>query len=216
MTRERLRRLLDNFPNIKLVVVGDFFLDKYLVIDRRLSEVSLETGLEAYQVVEKRPSPGAAGTVTNNLKALGVGTVYAVGVVGDDGEGYELLKGLKRTGVVTDHLILREDLFTPTYTKPMMREPDGRERELNRLDIKNRKPLPKEVEGEIVGRLRALIPEVHGVIVADQVQERNYGVITGRVRGELARLAEQYPGKVFYADSKERIGEFRNLMIKPN
>ena len=40
-----------------------------------------------------------------------------------------------------DALVIRPDRFTPTYTKPMMREPDGAMHELNRLDIKNRTPL---------------------------------------------------------------------------
>ena len=98
MNEKRLNQLLKNFPHLHVLVVGDFFLDKYLIIDRRLSEVSLETGLEAYQVVEARCSPGAAGTITSNFRALGV-TVTALGVIGDDGEGYELRRGLAERGV---------------------------------------------------------------------------------------------------------------------
>src|SRR5512137_532700 len=96
-TESALAGYLDRLPGLAIAVVGDFFLDKYLVIDRSLSEISLETGLESYQVVAKRCSPGAAGTVTSNLRALGVGSVYAVGLTGDDGEGYELRQGLART-----------------------------------------------------------------------------------------------------------------------
>jgi hypothetical protein len=48
--------------------VGDFFLDKYLDIDPRLIEVSLETGKTAHQVTAIRHSPGA-GTVVSNLSA---------------------------------------------------------------------------------------------------------------------------------------------------
>jgi len=92
MDEKRLDQLLKNFPRVHVLVVGDFFLDKYLVIDRRLSEVSLETGLEAYQVVDVRCSPGAAGTVTSNLRALGA-RVTVLGIIGDDGEGYELRRG---------------------------------------------------------------------------------------------------------------------------
>ena len=60
----RLAALLERLPELSLLVVGDFFLDKYLVVDRALSEVSIETGLEAYQVVEQYSSPGAAGTTS--------------------------------------------------------------------------------------------------------------------------------------------------------
>lgn len=215
MNEERLDAILARFPTITILVVGDFFLDKYLVIDRRLSELSLETGLEAYQIVEIRCSPGAAGTVISNLRALDV-NVVALGVIGDDGEGYELERGLVERGVEIEPLLVRPDRFTLTYTKPIVREPDGREREIQRLDIKNRIPLPKEVEEEVIAHLRALVPKVNGVVIADQVQERNCGVITDRVRGEIAALAGVYPSKVFAADSREQIGLFRDVIIKPN
>jgi len=143
LTLKRLEELLANYPTVRIALVGDFFLDKYLDCDRRLSEVSLETGLEAFQVVSVRCYPGAAGTVAANLKALEVGTVCAVGFTGDDGEGYELRRGLERMGVDTTFLFVRSDLLTPTYTKPMMRERDGRVRELNRLDIRNRQPFAR-------------------------------------------------------------------------
>lgn len=215
MDEKCLDQLLRRFPRLHVLVVGDFFLDKYLVIDRRLSEVSLETGLEAYQVVEVRCSPGAAGTVTSNLRALGA-QVIALGVIGDDGEGYELKRGLVERGVDVEPLIQRADLFTPTYTKPMMREPDGHEHEINRLDIKNRSPLPAEVEEQVIARLRALVSKVDAVVVADQVPERNCGVITDRVRNEIGRLALAHPHKVFAADSRRRIGLFQHVIIKPN
>jgi len=152
LTEQRLEELLSGFPKVRVALVGDFFLDKYLDCDRTLSEVSLETGLEAFQVVRVRCYPGAAGTVANNLKALKVGTVYAVGFTGDDGEGYELRRGLQRIGVDLSHLEIRPDLMTPTYTKPMMKEPDGRWHELNRLDIKNRRPLPEDLQERIIAR----------------------------------------------------------------
>lgn len=215
MNLARLDELLDRFPDIHVLVVGDFFLDKYLIIDRQLSEVSLETGLEAYQVVGVRYSPGAAGTVTSNLRALGV-QATALGVIGDDGQGYELKRGLVERGVNIEPLIAQADRFTPTYTKPLVRESDGREHEIQRLDIKNRSPLPADVEDAIVGRLRRLVPQVDGVIVADQVPEANCGAITDRVRAAIAELAQRHPSVAFAADSRMRIGLFRHVMVKPN
>lgn len=216
LTETHLRELLDNFPSVKIALVGDFFVDKYLDCDRTLSEVSLETGLEAFQVFRVRCYPGAAGTVMNNLKALKVGTVYAVGFTGDDGEGYELRQGLQSIGAEITHLQLRSDLMTPTYTKPMMLEPDGRIHELNRFDIKNRRPLPDDLQERIIASVWELLPQVHAVVVSDQVQERNFGVLTDRVRKALSELAAKHPDKVFYADSRERIGEFSHFAIKPN
>ncbi|HXV98486.1 MAG TPA: carbohydrate kinase, partial [Anaerolineae bacterium] len=109
----RFKEFLQKFPSLRVLVVGDFFLDKYLSLDPALSEISLETGLEAYQVVEIRHSPGAAGTVVSNLRALEV-KVAAVGVIGRDGEGYDLKQGLTERGVNVEGLLETPDRFTPT------------------------------------------------------------------------------------------------------
>jgi rfaE bifunctional protein kinase chain/domain len=215
MDEHRLASILERFAHTHIVVIGDYFLDFYLDIDRALSEVSLETGLEAYQVVRARSSPGAAGTVTSNLRALDV-RVSALGAIGDDGMGYELLRGLHARGVDTAPLIQMDGRFTPTYTKPMLQETDGRIHELNRLDIKNRQPMPPQVEAQIVDQLRELIDQVDGIIVADQVQERNCGAITDRVRAELADLALAHPDTVIAADSRVRIGAYQHIVVKPN
>jgi rfaE bifunctional protein kinase chain/domain len=215
MDRTKLEELLDNFANIHVLVVGDFFLDEYLLLDRTLSETSLETGLEAYQVVDVRTSPGAAGTVCSNLRALGA-RVSALGAIGQDGKAFELKRGLAERGVVIDSLIAHPGLFTPTYTKPMMREPDSRQHELQRMDLKNRKPMPASIERAIVDRLRTLVPQVDGVIVADQVQEANCGTITDKVCAEIGALAQDHPDVLFAADSRNRIGKCRHVIIKPN
>ncbi len=215
MELDRLRVILDRFPGLNILVLGDFFLDKYLIIEHARAEISLETGLEAHQVVAVRCSPGAAGTVTSNLRAMDV-NVWALGVIGDDGEGFELLRALRKTGVDASSLMVRSDRVTPTYTKPLLQEPDGTQCELNRLDIKNRAPLPFEAEEQVIERLRELLPLADGVIVADQVPETDCGVITQRVRDETSALARAHPRIVFVADSRERIGLFRDVIIKPN
>lgn len=216
LSSARLEELLARMPDVRLAVIGDFFLDKYLIIDPDLAEVSLETGLEARQVVEIRCSPGAAGTVTNTLGTLGVGAIQAIGVTGDDGQRYELEAGLRASRVDTSMLRIDPARFTPTYTKPMVRR-GGVETELERLDIKNRRPLSSENEEYVLSCLaRALDAGVNGVIVADQVQEPDCGIVTERVRAGIEALADQYPGVVFFADSRCRIDRFRRVTIKPN
>lgn len=217
MNKARLTELLEKFPRLHVLVVGDFFLDKYLSLEPSLSEVSLETGLEAYQVVEIRPSPGAAGTVVSNLRALEL-QVSVAGVIGQDGEGFDLRQGLLQRGVDPAGLLDVPGRFTPAYIKPMLRSQQrgGPERELNRLDIKNRQPLPARYEAAVLARLERLLPVVDGVVIADQVQERNCGVITDGLRQALARLAEAYPAKIFAVDSRVRIGEFERVSLKPN
>jgi rfaE bifunctional protein kinase chain/domain len=198
-------------------VVGDLFLDRYLDIDASLTEPSLETGLDAYQVVGVRPYPGAAGTVINNLAALGVKRVCVISVIGDDGEGYELCRALDELRVVDRAWIfLGEDRRTPTYTKPMLCEKGKPARELNRLDIKNRTPLPADSESSVLKALDEVWHQIDALVVLDQVSEAECGVVTTQVRQRLAELGEPDPGKFVLADSRERIGLFRSIYVKPN
>ena len=96
LSQETIDSVLSALPHKAIGVLGDLFLDRYLDIDAALTEPSIETGLDAYQVVSVRSYPGAAGTVMNNLAALGVGRIHPIAVIGDDGEGYELRAALKR------------------------------------------------------------------------------------------------------------------------
>jgi len=216
MDSERLNQILGAFRGLSIAVVGDFFLDKYWEIDPGLAEVSLETGLEAHQIVTVRNYPGAAGTVVNNLAALGVGRIFTIGFTGIDGNGFDLRLGLMQGGVELDDLLELRDRRTPTYVKPMMIEAGKPPRQIERMDIKNRLPLPRATEDEIIERTRARLPMCHGLIVADQVEEENCGVLTERVRDELTRLGEAHPDKVLFADSRRRIGQFRYMIVKPN
>src|SRR5689334_10326674 len=118
-------QILSALPGKRICVVGDLFLDRYLDIDADLTELSIETGLDAYQVVRVRSYPGALGTIINNLAALGVGTILPVAFYGDDGEGYELQQALERMPAIEKGgLYVTPQRRTPTYTKPMLGRAD--------------------------------------------------------------------------------------------
>ncbi len=210
MTREHLAELLQRFPSLSIAVVGDFFLDKYLEIDPSLSERSLETGLEAYQVVKVRKSPGAAGTVASNLKALGVGAVHAMGFVGCDGEGFDLVRTLRNHGIETGSMIKSQGMLTPTYMKPM-----AAGREMERLDIQNRKPPSLKLQRKVIGALAKEAPRLSGVMVSDQCAHA-FGLVTEWMRERLMDLARDFPALTVLVDSRSRIGEFRGMCVKPN
>src|SRR5438874_4396399 len=217
LTEQVLEEILSQIPRLTIGVVGDLFLDRYLDIDAALTEPSLETGLDAYQVVRVRSYPGAAGTVINNLAALGVKRVCTISVIGNDGEGYELLRALDQLNVVDRTWILQESSRrTPTYTKPMLQTNGQPARELNRLDIKNRSHLPIQAEEWVLKSLDQAWKQVDALVVSDQVSEADCGVITAKVRERLAELAEADSGKVILADSRDRIGQFRSVSLKPN
>jgi len=92
---ERFAEIADQFSGLRVALVGDFCLDRYLEIDPALAETSIETGLDVLNVANVRSQPGGCGTILNNLSALGAGTVFPVGFAGEDGEGYELMRSVK-------------------------------------------------------------------------------------------------------------------------
>ena len=136
---ERLHDLVSRFGTCRIAVLGDFFLDKYLDVEPAIAEVSLETGKAAHQVVSVRCSPGAAGTVVNNLAALGAGEILALGITGDDGEGYELRRALEGLGCDVRGLFTVPGRFTPTYLKPRDLSNPALSGEHDRYDTKNRR-----------------------------------------------------------------------------
>lgn len=198
-----------------IVVVGDYALDKYLYIDPARDEPSLETGLTAYQIHGKRMSAGAGGNVVSNLRALGA-QVTCISLVGDDGEGYELLRCLKDIGADTDYMVHAADLCTCTYTKPMRLQRDGSWQEMNRLDFRNFAPPSMEVQRRIVENLEKCLPHADAVLVVDQFCQRNLGTITDYVRQNLNRLAQEHPEVIFFVDSRAFSNEFRNMIVKCN
>ncbi len=212
----RLAELTARFGQCRVAVIGDFFLDKYLDIDPALAEMSVETGLTAHQVVAVRCSPGAAGTIVCNLAALGAGCLHAIGFTGDDGEAYDLRKELTNVNCQTAHLHIVSDRHTPTYLKPREAHLASLQAEHPRYDTKNRLRTGSQLEESILGSLRELVERVDAVIILDQVEEADCGVVTARVRQAISELAQQTPRVVFWADSRRRIREFSQVIIKPN
>ena len=216
MKEERLRELLGRFGSLRIAVVGDLFLDKWFFINRNLDEPSVETGLMAYQVTRTQVSAGAAGTILNNLAALGIGTCLAVGFVGLDGDGWEVLHALQKRGVDTRYVLQSEAVRTPAYMKPMFLQPAGPAVESNRLDVKNLEATSKVLEEELLKNIQKAAKEADALIVLDQLDKEGTGVVTPNVRRELSKLARENPSLIVYADSRAFIHTFRDVIIKCN
>ena len=217
MNTERFHAIAIGFPQLRIGVVGDFFLDRYLHIDPAKAETSIETGLPVYNVVEVRSQPGAAGTILNNLVALGIGEIHAVGFCGDDGAGYELRRALaSQPGVRLEHFITSPARVTPVYCKPLVIDAGGPPRELNRLDTKNWTPTPVDLERELADRVIDLANHVDVLLVLDQVELPETGVVTRRVR-EAARAALMGKSSLLVlADSRRGLHHFPALGFKMN
>lgn len=213
---DRLRDLLDQFGTLRIGLVGDLFLDRYLEIDPLRSEISVETGLESHQVTSVRNSPGALGTVMNNLAALGVGRLVPVTVIGDDGHAYDLGKELRRLPADSRFILKHAARLTPTYTKPLVREPNGALRELERLDIRSREPLERSLKERLLRDLKTVFHETDGLIVLDQLVNEAECVVDAEVRGRLRELSRSQRAKLVFIDSRAHITEFDFGVHKTN
>ncbi|MGC8640109.1 MAG: bifunctional heptose 7-phosphate kinase/heptose 1-phosphate adenyltransferase [Isosphaeraceae bacterium] len=217
MKPERFRQITSRYSGLRIAVVGDFCLDRYLEIDPARSEISIETGLPVHNVVRVRAQPGGAGTILNNLVALGVGRIFPLSFCGDDGEGYELRRELaKSPGVVLDHFVTSPERRTFTYCKPLLIEAGREPVELNRLDSKNWTPTPDDLVKRLADGLRSIAPALDALIVMEQVDRAETGVVTRGLLDVIAQIASARPDLPIPADSRRGLAGWPGLSFKMN
>ena len=217
MTPERFRQITARYAELRVAVVGDFCLDRYLEIDPARQEISIETGLPVHNVVRVRSQPGAAGTILNNLEALGIGTLLPVGFCGDDGEGYELLRALRgQRGVCLDFFTQTDERRTFTYCKPLLMHGDRPPEELSRLDSKNWSPTPADLQEKLIASLRAASAQADAIILMDQVDVAETGVVTSRLLEAVRALGSEGSRLLMLGDSRRGLRGWPPVCLKMN
>ncbi len=216
MNVARFAEITGRYPSLRLALVGDFCLDRYLEIDPARAETSIETGLPVHNVVRVRSQPGGAGTILNNLAALGVGVIHPIGFCGEDGEGFELQRAIAQVPGVRGNLLVTSARRTFTYCKPLVVAPGKTPLELNRLDSKNWAPTPPAVEEALAARLAPSDAPPQAVIVLDQVDVPETGVVTRGMLAALRRLAEAQPQLRILGDSRRGLRDWPPIIFKMN
>lgn len=217
MTPDRLHELASRYANLRILVVGDFCLDRYFEIDPTRAEISIETGLPVHNVTRIRSQPGGAGTILNNLVALGVGKIVPIGFCGDDGEGFELRRSLaSMPGVTLEHFVTTAERRTFTYGKPLIIEPGKPPVELSRLDSKNWTATPTTLVDQMAGSVRAVADQANGLIVLEQVDRPDTGVVTSGLLKVIGEIARDFPTLPILADSRMGLAGWPPLSFKTN
>jgi rfaE bifunctional protein kinase chain/domain len=209
-----IAEILEAFRKLRVLVVGDVCLDRWCTYDPALADPSRETGIPRTAVVETDVTPGAAGTIANNLAALGAGHVDVMGIAGDDGFGYELERALVKRGISAGHLLRTPFVSTFTYTK-LINCRTGEE-DLPRIDFVNTQPLPAETEGQLIAVFEAAAHAYDVVLVSDQAETDQGGVITPAMRAAIGRIRKANPDLLIWVDSRMRAEHFRGVIVKPN
>ncbi|MBN1343070.1 MAG: carbohydrate kinase [Phycisphaerae bacterium] len=209
MDRERLEALLDAIKATSVAVMGDFCIDAYWVLDASGSEISLETGKPTQTVGQQRYGLGGAGNVVNNLVDLGVGQVYAVGVVGDDLFGREMKAMLAAIGVNVGGMVVQSEGWdTAVYGKPYL----DRE-ELSRVDFGAFNEISAKTEMHLIANLEKTLKSVQAVILNQQMVR---GIKSDTLIERINQVIAAHPDRVFIVDSRHKSARYQGAILKLN
>jgi bifunctional ADP-heptose synthase (sugar kinase/adenylyltransferase) len=137
--------------------------------------------------------------------------VAVLGVVGEDGFGWELDRALRGRGIDAGLLIRSSEVPTFTYTKLINVATD--EEDLPRIDFIHTREISQELETRVVELFSRVVDDFDVVIVSDQAETAAGGVVTARLREALTPVAEK---KIVWVDSRVRAEHFRGVILKPN
>jgi D-beta-D-heptose 7-phosphate kinase/D-beta-D-heptose 1-phosphate adenosyltransferase len=153
-----LNLLEGGFSQLKILVVGDIMLDRY--IHGEVERISPEAPVPVIRHAQRYERAGGAANVAMNLAGLGCQTFLA-GFWGNDTEQAELAALLGHAkvdtvGVVTSSL--------PTISKTRI---VGRMQQLLRLDIESRDTPPAAESQRLLDRATELVTKVHAIVLSD-------------------------------------------------
>jgi len=209
MKKEQLQKILEDIGSVKIAVLGDFCLDAYWFIDESKSEISIETGHMTRPIRQQKYSLGGAGNVTSNLAAMGVKDIRAIGVIGPDPFGNEMVNIMKRTGINTENILIQEDYWsTHVYTKPYIAD-----QEQNRIDFGNFNRLAEETADRIIEILEREAAKVDVTIINQQVVS---GIHTEYLKSRIVGVIQKFPYKIFIVDSRSFSDVYNGAFRKMN
>jgi len=146
------------FGSLKVLVVGDLMLDRYILGD--VDRISPEAPVPVLRHAQRYERPGGAANVAMNLAGLGCQTLLA-GFWGDDTEQRELAAFMQKAGIDTTGVV---STGLPTISKTRI---VGRQQQLLRLDIESLEKPGLLDQQNLIERAVALVDKVHAVVLSD-------------------------------------------------
>jgi len=205
LTSPRARELLDKAPDVRVLVVGDLMLDRYIIgsVDR----ISPEAPVPVVRVERESMALGGAGNVAANVVALGA-ACEVVGCVGDDPEGRILLQRLGELGVGTEGVGTVPGRPTTVKTRIM-----ARHQHVTRVDREDPSDVPAEWVDALMERVVGLLPGTRGVALEDY----NKGVLLPSVIKGTIQAGRDRGVPVVVDPKRMRFFEYRGATVfKPN
>ena len=185
-----LNLLESGFHRLRILVVGDVMIDRYIVGD--VERISPEAPVPVLRQARSYARPGGAANVAMNLAGLGLQATLA-GLVGDDDAASELQRMVAAAGVDTGALVTGS---RPTIAKTRL---VSRTQQLMRIDVESRDAASESDVAELTQRAVAAVAQADAVILSDYAK----GALTaGLCRAVIDTARER--GVPILADPKTR------------
>ena len=200
-----LIKIVEQFKNKKILVIGDVMLDKY--IWGEVSRISPEAPVQVVNVLRESYAPGGAANVANNIAALNAKSLMA-GVVGNDTTRGKLVSELKKRNIDVSGLVNSENKRTIQKVRIF-----GRNQQLLRFDYEKKGDVDIETENKIFDFISKIMDEIDAVIISDYAK----GVVTKNLMQKLIVLCKE-KNKIIIVDPKPKNKQFyKNVtLITPN
>ena len=201
----KLIRIIEQFRNKKILVIGDVMVDKY--IWGEVSRISPEAPVQVVNVLKESYLPGGAGNVTNNIASLGAKS-FIVGIVGNDSAKDRLISELKARKVDTSGLVCDEN--RPTTQKVRV---FAKNQQLLRFDYEKKGYADIHTQNNLFSFVSDKIEEMDAIIVSDYAK----GVVTEDLMRRLIGLCNK-KNKMVVVDPKPIHTKFYKnaTLITPN
>src|SRR3954462_7145223 len=148
---DRLRRIVESFPNVTVTVLGDLVADEFVFGE--ISRVSREAPVLILRHREREVVPGGAANAVYNLADLGV-SVLPVGVVGDDEPGRLLLQRFRQKRIPLSGIQKIKGFTTVTKTRILAGFSHSARQQVVRLDQEPESDLSGQVQRKLVSSAR--------------------------------------------------------------
>jgi rfaE bifunctional protein kinase chain/domain len=204
--REHLLDILEQFPNRKIVVVGDLIADEFLY--GRIARISREAPVLVLEYTNLIRLPGGAANAANNLLDLGCKVTIA-GIAGHDEPGRGLVAMLQRKGADVRPVRGVRSYTTPIKTRILAGAHHSAPQQVVRIDRIHKSSAPLELSWN---RLRRSLRSADGIIVSDY----GYGTIVPDLLAGLCQAAKEKNIPIV-VDSRFRMSEYHGVTsITPN
>lgn len=205
LTSGRASKLLSAMRSRKLAVVGDLVADLY--VRGETSRISREAPVLVLRYEGEEYRPGGAANAIQNGAALGA-SVRALGVVGPDAAGRELVSLFRKRGVDVSGILVDRERPTATKTRILAGGRHTSRQQVIRIDREESAPLGGRSLTELRRRVAAALRWAEAVLVADY----GLGVVSGPLRTDLVRGFRRRR-LVSLVDSRRDLPLFRGMTI---